>query len=600
MTPRAGPVSAVLFAACVATCGGSSAPGRAVRLVSPNVATDEALARARDATDDGDYDRAEAILREVAERAPGDPLSAVATLRRARLRVVRGDLDGAQRLAEGVSAQVDPSLTMRRSLVLGLVASRRGDHAAARSILRPLARKMIDPAESLEVDCALAVSLPAGEAMAADASVQAARVGCETTAQRDDEPCRVAEGMRALARVAVVTWSGTRGLPTGLACDREDARVEMARALLARSTDPRSLADVIDVLPDGHPLRVDVARRLRTLAEELGETPRWLRWLADLPDTEATLGVATGSSGPPTLRVGVLAPTSGGRAYVGVEVLRAVQLALRGERNVDVTVEDEGETRESLLAGFDRLVARHVNAVIGPVREALLHDVETVAEERGVDVYPLAVEPECVAPQSRRVHRLIPTACDRASALRAAIVARGRQWRLFSAPGTTGDATAWHIAQDAQGERLTQVSAESAGGLTVVTDALGIEQRPALVGQSSRSPGRWVIDARAGLAGVLGVWVGARPGEQFEDFQARYCQVTGAPPGEFALMAHDVARAVLESARPGGPVWRALAPLPLSAGTVTASHVDDHAPAAARRCVSTVLPLPGSGDPNAP
>jgi hypothetical protein len=221
-------------------------------------------------------------------------------------------------------------------------------------------------------------------------------------------------------------------------------------------------------------------------------------------------------------------------------------------------------------------------------------------DERGVDVYPLAVDPDCAGTQSRRVHRVVATACDRAAALRAAIVARGRQWRLFSVPGVTGDATAWHIAQDAQGERLTQVAAASAGVLTVVTDALGLEQRPALIAQSSRAPGRWVLDARAGLPGVEGVWVGARPGEQFEDFQASYCQVTGAPPGEFALMAHDVARAVLESARPGGPVLRALAPLPLTAGTVTANHVDDHAPAAARRCVSTVLPLPGSGDPNAP
>ena len=459
---------------------------------------------------------------------------------------------------------------------------------------------MIDPAESLEVDCALAVSLPAGESMATDAAVQAARVDCQAAATRDSEPCRVAEGLRALARVAVVTWTGTRGLATGLACDREDSRVEMARALLARTTDPRSLADVIDVLPDGHPLRVDVARRLRALADELGETPRWLRWLADLPDTEATLGVATGSSGPPTLRVGVLATTSGGRAYVGVEVLRAVQLALRGERNVDVTIEDEGATRESLLAGFDRLVSRHVDAVIGPVREASLHDIETTAVERGVDVYPLAVDPDCAGTQSRRVHRVVATACDRAAALRAAIVARGRQWRLFSVSGATGDATAWHIAQDAQGERLTQVSNASAGGVTVVTDAPVIEQRPALIEQSTRAPARWIIDARGGVPGVAGGWVGARPGEQFEDFQARYCQVTGAPPGEFALMAHDVARAVLESARPGGPALRALAPLPLAAGTVTASHVDDHAPAAARRCVSTVLPPPGSGDPNAP
>jgi hypothetical protein len=546
-----------------AACGGADLRGRAVQLTSADVRVDRALVRAREKAADGDYAAAERLLMQVIETHPRDPLAAVARVEAARLLVARDALAAASALLGDVPAAADPALAMRRSLVTGLVHARRGEVEAGLAALRPLARRLIDRANSVEADCALA----ALEALAE----------------------RPAEALLALARVESQAEGGVRWTPTGLACDVAATRAAEVTALLARVNEPRSLADALDALPADHPARVEVARRLRALAEARNEIPQWLRWLADLPDTEATLRVVRDAQGPPALRVGVLAPTAGPRAVAGTEVLRAVQLALEDQRAVELLVDDEGDAPGEPEAGFDRLAARHLTALIGPAFEDHAAAVSARAAAAGVDVYLLSPHLDDASPLGPHVMLAGPPPAMRAATLAAAARTRGTRVRWAAAPGVERAVFPSRVRSMLA---LAGVTAVEGAGLAspelhVVLGPWGFEARTQIEALAARAPLRWIFDARSGPAGAPGVWVGVVASEApaaaaaLSAFRARYCELTGRPPGELALLAHDAARRIVARARGGEAVGVLAQPWRVGAVTTTTG---DGALAATWRC----------------
>lgn len=541
--------------------------GRPPRLVSRQVSVDQALEVAAREADDGDLVEAGRVLEGVLARAPSDPLAGLARVSLARYRVALDELPAAESLLARVPSAVDPALTMRRDLVTGIVHARLGRTDAGLAALRPLARRMIDRSDSVEVDCAVA-------------SLEA-RAG------------RPAAALASLARIEALAEAGARWLPTGLPCDASGTRGDAFRELVARVDEPAALADTIDALPAGHALRVDAAQRLRALAAARNEIPRWLRWLADLPDTEATLRVVSDAVGPPPVRVGLLAPMSGAEARVGASALRAVQIALEGERSVEIETADEGTTRAEAAAGFDRLAALRVSAVIGPASEDHAVVVAARAEAAGVDVFLVAPHLDD-APAGGRVTFAGPPPRDRAVALAGAVRQRGTRVRWTAPPGAERDLFATRV-RDSLARASVAVSdpvSLAPGELHVVTGVWGQEPRAVMAERAAAAPTRWVFDARRANAGAPGVWVGLAAVDDVavRRFHARFCELTGTAPDELSLLAWEAARALAARVR-----GRAHAPAVGPPWEVRAAATDDgEGPlAVTRRCpVATPAPAP--------
>lgn len=515
-----------------------------MRLASRDVGVDRALERAREKAADGDFDAAEQLLRAMIAASPRDPLADVARVERARLLVARDRHDEAEELLAAVPSSVDPALAMRRDLVRGLIAARRGDVEAGTRALRPLSRHMIDRADGVAADCGMA----ALEARAGHPS----------------------EALRALARVESQAEGGVRWIPTGLACDAAPTRAAEVTSLLARVDEPRALADTLDALPADHPIRVEVARRLRALAEARNEISTWLRWLADLPDTEATLRVVRDTHGPESLRVAILAPTTGPRAVVGAEMLRAAQVALEDERAVEIEVEDEPEAltprdpverREAISARVDAAVAhlleRRPNGIIGPALEDHAAAVAARAESAGVDVYLLSPPIDDVSTLGAHAIAAGPPPAMRAAALAAAVRARGTRVRWTAAPGAERALFPVRVRASLSIVGVTPVEGASFEGqdLHLLLGPWGFEARAQIAASVAAAPTRWVFDARWAPAGSPGTWVGVAPSEAPEDrlalevFRERTCELTGRPPTELALLTYDAARAIATRAR---------------------------------------------------
>jgi hypothetical protein len=529
--------------------------------VSPDVSVDQAIDRAAREADDGDLTEASRVLEGVLSRAPGDPLVGLARVALARYRVALDDLPAAEALLANVPGAIDPALTMRRDLVAGIVHARQGRTREGLAALGPLSRRMIDRSNSAEVDCAVA-------ALEARAGRPVAALG-------------------ALARIEAFAEAGAHWLPTGLPCDAAGPRGDAFRELVARVDDPAALADTIDALPAGHALRVDAAQRLRAVAAARNEIPRWLRWLADLPDTEATLRVVSDAVGPAPLRLGLLAPMSGDRARIGSDALRAVQIALEGERSVEIETADEGSTREEAIAGFDRLVALHVAAVIGPAVEDHSVVIAARAEAAAVDVYLVAPHLDTELATGRAL-TAGPPLRDRAATLAAAVRQRGTRVRWTAAPGSERDLFSSRVR-----ESLARASVAvsdpvnlSPTELHLVVGPWGEEPRAVMAVRALGASTRWVFDARRATPGTPGVWVGlvAADATAVEAFRARYCELAGAAPDELSLLAWEAARRAAARARGRGYVAAVGPPWQVRA---VATDDGDGALAVTRRCPTT-------------
>ncbi|MFO0627920.1 MAG: hypothetical protein U0325_20250 [Polyangiales bacterium] len=543
-TPRA-PI-ALALACAAAACASSPKPGRDARLVSRAAELDQGLARAQQLTlADARYDEAAALLTSLRARHPGEALAHVAALRLARVEIARaqraeGDvaraaLVRAASLARAVPEGVDPALDMQRDLVLGLLAARAGVSAEGLRWLRPLDGRMIDAGENASVACGL--------------------LALESGATGD--PVRA---LRSLAHVEAALERAVRWPPTGLGCEDANARREALDAALPRVDRPQILADTLDLLPAGYAGRAAIARRLRALAQATGDLNRWLRWLADLGDEEATL--TTNAVGPveDPVTLGLLVPLSGARTALGVDIVRSVQLALNRQRNVLILVEDEGRDVTAARRAYDNLVARGARWIIGPSREELARIVAGWVQQstQGVELFLLAPWEDAVT--FGPVHLAAPGLRDRLAATRAAALRLGRRVSVVSPPvgDEDGPATAELSQQSFAGRLRADLGAHGAAVVAEATSDVRVLGGSALAGNRERivrrargAAGRWVVDARLGWAEMPGTWVGVGVGDEnaFTRFHRGFCMLSGYAPGELGLLAHDAARAVLQITR---------------------------------------------------
>lgn len=524
---------------------------------------------------DARYDQAAEVLESLRARRQGDLLAHVATLRLARVELARAVAAGpggdparatrAAQLAASVPTGVDPALDMQRALVLGVIAAREGAVAAGLALLRPLDARMIDPGENASVACGL--------------------LALETVEGGD--PSRA---LRSLARVEAAVEGAVRWLPTGLSCEDPAARRAALAAVLARVESPQVLADALDLLPAGYAGRVSIARRLRELARARHEINQWLRWLADLGDEEATLATEERGDRPEAIEVGLLVPTSGERTALGVEVVRAVQLALTGQEEVGLLVADEGGNEEDLHRAFDVLRQRGARWVIGPTREEHGRALAQWAQQAGVRVHLLAPWEDALP--FGNVQLAAPGLRDRLAAVRAAAVRRGRRVAVLS----PDDAPAQGFAQRLRaslGAHEATVSAEATADARVVAASFPTAARERIQRAAAAQPARWVFDARLGWTGMAGTWVGVTPGADFAGVHERFCRLTGRAPGELALLAHDAARMILQDARGIVPA-RATAWSMAAVAVRADGGPADGSVAAAVPCEDTVLAPPGA------
>lgn len=555
-------------------CSGARREGRQARLVSSAPGVDAALQRAERLAAEGELSRADQGLAELVRRHPTEGLGYLANLRRARIALAQHRLaDAAARVAE-VPRGVDEALDLQRDLIEGLLEARREEADRAVATLRRLDGRMIDRTQNVEVACGL--------------------LAMEPRATRGD----AARALRAGAVIEQAREAGTRWLATGLSCDDAAERAAVFRALVAQVERPEALANTLDAMPDDHPLRVELARRLRAVAAARGETARWLHWLSDLRDDEATLLPVGGSEEREVFRVGVLAPLSGPESNVGAEIVRAVQLAVRGQPNLEVAVADEGESVASAQAGFAQLTeGLRCDAVIGPTREGHARAVSLAADAAGRPVYLVAPYLDAVPAPQGSTRLAGPGARDRAVALAAASRRVGTRVVLRTAPGDAHDEFVQRLRSVLQNAGVTALDAGPAALPRVVTGHLSHEQRAEVAHAAALAPARFILDARSGLAGTRGTWVGLGPGADFEEIHTLFCGLTGRPPGELALLAYDATWAAIASAR-GVTPHRTLQP-GWAVHSVTVRTDAASSVAVSRRCAQTVPPAPTSGDPYA-
>lgn len=603
--PRVAIIGLALSAVATAACRPSGPATRPLALVSRDVAFDRSLAEARRLAFEGttrSLSDAEQQLRAAIRAHPTEPLAQSARVLLVRVLVARDDLEHARVELARVDPRADPDLAAQRAIAHGVLDAREAaraqntdDHRAhltdARRLLRPLERTRPDPAETVEIACALAESA----AIETDASV-----ALQTVA-------------RALATVEHAETAGTPWVRTGLRCEDPRARAALIEEVALRATEPRALTDAIDASETGSVLRRPLALRLLELARARDDIPRYLRWLADLPDDRATQSSATNTLSSSSV-VGLVVPMSGARAAIGTSVLRGAQLALERVSNVRIAIEDEGADPSQTAAAIDRLFAQGARAIIGPTRDEFAGPAAIRAQSLSVALFLLAV-PQGIESTGALVHPAAPSTVDRAEAIARAVVSVGRSPRaLIVAPSTAdplAEATQDALLQlgvSASNALLDGTNVPRRDGVTLVfVGDAGRESRLA-IGRAVRSRGlrsRWVLDARSAMhdfsaapddptapSGASadprtpGPWVGVRAGVGFRATLRAWCARFGESPDELSLLGHDAAIRALEALRRTGGPSLALDPQrALVTATLAANdRWTDALPAAAARC----------------
>lgn len=582
------------------SCGGFAANTRPVTLVSRSTEVDQALERARHNA----YERtpaalaeAERELRQLLERSPQDPLVAVARVLLARVLVAEDKLDDARRILLVTDDHADPDIPLRRELVNAVLDVRTAqrsentrDHSAllARALARitPLIDTRPDPAETIELSCALAecvMQQPPNQAIGALA--------------------------RALAPVERAEINATPWVRTGLRCETVASREALIRELADRVTEASALTAAIDESREGSTLRRYLAERLLVLlADRPQETSRYMRWLADLPDDRATQR-ATRASLQNTVVIGVLAPMSGPQSSVATSLLRGAQLAIdtvAGPQrpNVRIVLEDEGESAAQISGAIERLFRQGARSVIGPVRAEFAPSAAIAAQSMGVSLYLLNAVAG-VEQTGSLIFRAGPSVDDRATMVAAAVNQLRVTVVTSSVSELLADRLEDHLQERAIGYRRETVDGSTLSGAfantVVVAGIFGAEARASMAERSGRARTRWVIDALAARVDRIelaepmadlrsvGVWVGLRAGAGFAAALARYCTRSAESPDEFALMAHDaVVRTVMGPNTTAQALNGMLALDPahalISAEVAANSRWNDRMPAAAARC----------------
>lgn len=573
--------------------------------MSRDVAFDRAIADARRLAFEGtpqSLAEAEQRLRSTIRAHANEPLAQSAQVLLVRVLVARDDLDHARVELSRIDSRPDPDLVAQRSIAHGVLDARDAarsqntdDHRAhlaeARRLLAPLERTRPDPAETVEIACALA----------------------ESTAIEQDPTTALQTVARTLATIEHAETAGTPWVRTGLRCEDPRARASLIEQVAQRATDPRALTDAIDASETGSLLRRPLALRLLELARARDDVPRYLRWLADLPDDRATQSSSTNALSSSSV-VGLVVPMSGARAAIGTSVLRGAQLALERVPNVRIAIEDEGTDPSQTAAAIDRLFAQGARAIIGPTRDEFAGPAAIRAQSLSVSLFLLAV-PQGIESTGALVHPAAPSTLDRAEAVARAVVAVGRSPRaLIIAPSTAdplAEATQDALLQlgvGASNAVLEGTNVPRRDGVTLVfVGDPGREARLAIA-RTVRSRGlrsRWVLDARAAMHDFAaapddpaapqgapndprtpGPWVGVRAGTGFHTALRAWCARFGESPDELSLLGHDAAIRAVEALRRSGAPSLALDPQrALVTGTLAANDRWTNAlPAAAARC----------------
>ncbi|TAK21591.1 MAG: amino acid ABC transporter substrate-binding protein [Myxococcaceae bacterium] len=523
-------LSVLLGWACA--CASARPPGRAALALGDSVADDAAIRAAERTLVEGDLPRSRELWSALERAHPSEPTGRYATLRLARIELTApGDaaVAAARARLETLPRSLEATLSLRRSLVSALVTARLGrPDASLASALATLRGRYVDAQDVVEADCAQAALSP-----------------------------RAASALQALSHVEAAVDRGVRWIPTGLACDEPAARTRQFQDLLPAVEEPGEVAAVLDALPSGHAWRTALARRLRTVAEARGEVRRWMSHLADLPDDEAALRPVVRDSGDPVLRIGVLAPLSGSVANVGAEVVRSVQQAVEGFSRIELMLEDEsralprraavGEVAVTPIEALVRsLRERGVVAIVGPALDANVPGAVAAAQSQGV---PLWVPTPAGAVQGT-TRALGPTLQERAEAM--ALAAREQGTRaVLHLPTLPPDAALDGALRAAMARHgVTVVRAGDGGARHVVAGFFDEESQRRWAAEARRSAGRWVLDARAAIAGTPGRWVGLGPADGYGVFASVSCSRADRAPMEISALYYDGVIEAVHSQRP--------------------------------------------------
>jgi hypothetical protein len=551
-------------------CASGGPATRPVRLVAQQPEVDQALAEARGAavasTPQG-LSAAESALRRMLAAHPSSNLAPVARLLLVRVLIARDQLSAARIELSRVDTRVDPDLTPQTQIVHGVLDAREAaqarntdDHRAhlreARGLVLPLDGTRPDPAETVELSCALA----------------------ECATIEPDSALAVLTLARALSAVERAEASGTLWVRTGLRCEDPAARAQLLDDVAARVDELPALARAIDASTPASPLRRALAERLLERARQARQTARFANYFADLSDDRAAQD-APGEGDSATAVIGLMIPLSGPRAAIGTSILRGAQLALERAPGVRLVLEDEGLEPAESVAAVDRLHAQGARAMIGPSRDRLAPGAAIRAASLGVPLFLLAVPPGIEA-TGALIRPAAPPTLDRAEALARAVreVIRSPRALVIASSFSERRASAERgseLIADASEEALLRsgvlassvwfdafVLPRRAGFTPLVVGDLGREHRLVVAHALEALRGRAVLDARAAMGDqradepdgpsdprTPGVWVGVRGAPALPSRVAQWCARYGESPDETALLAHDAALLAAEALR---------------------------------------------------
>jgi len=211
------------------------------------------------------------------------------------------------------------------------------------------------------------------------------------------------------------------------------------------------------------------------------------------PSASPSATPAPGDDG--VLRIGALVPRSGATDFLGPGLLAGVNAAVAevnaaggvGGHPVEVVVADSGDaTTKTAEAAFADLVAKGVDAVVGPASSALAARLLPLAAEAGVPlVSPAAISPALAALTPRGwLFRTVPDYAHQAVVLGPALVAAEQPRVVLVA------------SADAYGQSLPGPLARSlraAGGELLATERTGSDAAALVARVAERKPDAVVL-----------------------------------------------------------------------------------------------------------
>lgn len=380
----------------VLALGAAACPSRSRKTLVPKVPTNgdaAALARFQQAQQkfERDRDGATAQTEEfeaIAAEYPGDPVAPYALLY-AGITALRGHeyaraVTSLEKLVG--TAGVDPGLHVRGRMFLGVSLTYEGRYADAVAPLREGERAIENDAERTEWNAAMA------EALAATGDV-AASLPHYDRFYKDGRP---AERAYIVARL--------RGLVDQL--------------------DPQLARAAYDRVDHGGPSAAFLGLRVAAALAASGDTAGAARLRADTAGARRNIGLegpgaGSGAGGNARL-VGAVMPLSGKRGRIGELAARGMSMAAGAVGDsamlgLDVSLRDSGSDASAAARQVEALAREGAIAVVGPVSDADVAAVTTVASREGLPVLSLAPRPR--SPGQGVVFHVMQSAEDRAKAL---------------------------------------------------------------------------------------------------------------------------------------------------------------------------------------